>query len=163
AGLLRTGGIDPADPPRTAERRRCSRAAGRLRAWCRDRAADGRHLHRRCEDRPRRRVPASGARRSDSRRSAFDGPVGAGAHGVSTAGLTSELTGSSLSTPVRARRHLRRHLTGWLFLAPAVLMIGVFTIVPFFQAILLSFQSWDGVSPDSPRVGLDNYRCIAGA
>lgn len=80
---------------------------------------------------------------------------------MSAAALTSGLTGSSVSPPLRPRRHLRRHLTGWLFLAPAVLMIGVFTIIPFFQAILLSFQSWDGVSPDTPWVGLDNYRFIA--
>ena len=80
---------------------------------------------------------------------------------MSTAGLASRLAGPSISPPLRPRRHLRRHLTGWLFLTPAVLMIGVFTIVPFFQAILLSFQSWDGVSPDTPWVGLDNYRFIA--
>lgn len=59
-------------------------------------------------------------------------------------------------------RPLRRNLTGWLFLAPAIALIGVFTITPFAQAILLSFQSWDGVSPDTPWVGLANYEFIAG-
>lgn len=59
-------------------------------------------------------------------------------------------------------RTLRRNLTGWLFLAPAVALIAVFTITPFAQAILLSFQSWDGVSPDTPWVGFANYEFIAG-
>jgi len=58
-------------------------------------------------------------------------------------------------------RVLRRNIRGWAFLAPAIALIGVFTIIPFVQAILLSFQSWDGVSPDTPWVGLDNYRFIA--
>ncbi|MGP4099477.1 carbohydrate ABC transporter permease [Nonomuraea sp. KM90] len=61
----------------------------------------------------------------------------------------------------RGRRALRRNLIGWLFLAPAVALVGIFTITPFAQAILLSFQSWDGVSPDTPWVGLDNYDFVA--
>lgn len=61
----------------------------------------------------------------------------------------------------RGGRGLRRDMLGWLFLAPAIGMIGLFTIVPFGQAILLSFQSWDGVSPDTPWVGLANYEFIA--
>lgn len=68
---------------------------------------------------------------------------------------TPALRGGSLRSTVR------RHASGWLFLLPAVGLIGVFTIVPFLQAILLSFQSWDGVSPDSPWVGLENYRFVA--
>ncbi|MFI6744325.1 carbohydrate ABC transporter permease [Nonomuraea sp. NPDC050451] len=62
--------------------------------------------------------------------------------------------------PSRAPRG-RRNLIGWLFLAPAIALIGIFTITPFAQAILLSFQSWDGVSPDTPWVGLDNYDFVA--
>jgi ABC-type sugar transport system permease subunit len=61
----------------------------------------------------------------------------------------------------RGRRALRRNLIGWLFLAPAIALIATFTITPFAQAILLSFQSWDGVSPDTPWVGLDNYDFVA--
>jgi ABC-type sugar transport system permease subunit len=62
----------------------------------------------------------------------------------------------------RGRRAFNRNLRGWLFLAPAIALIGVFTITPFAQAILLSFQSWDGVSPDTPWVGLANYEFVAG-
>jgi multiple sugar transport system permease protein/raffinose/stachyose/melibiose transport system permease protein len=51
-------------------------------------------------------------------------------------------------------------LAAWLFLAPALAVIAVFTVVPFVQGILLSFQSWDGVSLDTPYIGLDNYRYV---
>lgn len=57
-------------------------------------------------------------------------------------------------------RVLRRNLVGLLFLAPAIIVIGIFTITPFAQAILLSFQTWDGVSPDTPFVGLQNYELV---
>ncbi|MEW1839819.1 sugar ABC transporter permease [Nonomuraea angiospora] len=78
------------------------------------------------------------------------------------------MTTQHLAVPVRrpsraprGRRALRRNLIGWLFLAPAIALIGIFTITPFAQAILLSFQSWDGVSPDTPWVGLANYDFVA--
>lgn len=51
-------------------------------------------------------------------------------------------------------------MVGWLFLLPAVALIAVFTIAPFFQAILLSFQKWDGISAQTPWVGLQNYRQV---
>jgi ABC-type sugar transport system permease subunit len=77
------------------------------------------------------------------------------------------MTTPQLAVPLRrrrppyGRRALRRNLIGWLFLAPAIALIGIFTITPFAQAILLSFQSWDGVSPDTPWVGLANYDFVA--
>ena len=55
---------------------------------------------------------------------------------------------------------MRRNLIGWMFLAPAIALIGLFTITPFAQAILLSFQSWDGISPDTPWVGFANYEFV---
>lgn len=78
--------------------------------------------------------------------------------------MTSSSVSLAARRPTRAprRRHsLRANPLGWLFLGPAIALIGVFTIVPFGQAILLSFQSWDGVSPDTPWVGLANYEFIA--
>jgi N-acetylglucosamine transport system permease protein len=44
------------------------------------------------------------------------------------------------------------------FMAPALLLYGVFVLWPYAQAIYLSFTSWRGVSPNKPWVGLDNYR-----
>ena len=79
------------------------------------------------------------------------------------------MTVQQLQAPVRRlfetprrRQSFRRNLIGWLFLAPAIALIGVFTITPFGQAILLSFQSWDGVSPDTPWVGFANYEFVFG-
>lgn len=64
-------------------------------------------------------------------------------------------------SPARAphgrRLTRRRSITGYLFLLPALVLIALFTLVPFVEAILLSFQSWDGVSPDTPWVGLANF------
>ncbi|AQZ61763.1 N-Acetyl-D-glucosamine ABC transport system, permease protein 1 [[Actinomadura] parvosata subsp. kistnae] len=72
------------------------------------------------------------------------------------------MTTRSLAVPASRRGHaLRRNVIGWAFLGPAIALVGVFTITPFAQAILLSFQSWDGVSPDTPWVGLDNYAFVA--
>jgi ABC-type sugar transport system permease subunit len=59
-------------------------------------------------------------------------------------------------------RRLRRALTGYLFLLPALLLIGAFTLLPFVQGIALSFQSWDGVGRDTPFVGLRNYERVLG-
>lgn len=60
----------------------------------------------------------------------------------------------------RARRERRKNIFGWLFLLPATATIAIFTVVPFFQAILLSFQTWNGISPDTPFVGLENYERV---
>ncbi|MFJ3802520.1 carbohydrate ABC transporter permease [Streptomyces sp. NPDC090088] len=57
-------------------------------------------------------------------------------------------------------RRRSRVLAAYVFLAPALVMIGLFTLVPFVQGILLSFQSWDGVSVDTPFVGLANYQWV---
>ncbi|MGW6196878.1 carbohydrate ABC transporter permease [Kribbella sp. NPDC055110] len=54
----------------------------------------------------------------------------------------------------------RRELMAYGFLLPAVLLLAVFTFVPFVQAIVLSFQQWDGVSTSTPFVGLSNYRFV---
>jgi ABC-type sugar transport system permease subunit len=72
-----------------------------------------------------------------------------------TASLHTE--GGRRSASPRLRPLLRRNLVGWLFLVPALAIIAVFTLTPFVQAIILSFQEWDGVSPDTPFVGLANY------
>ncbi|MWV51564.1 ABC transporter permease subunit (plasmid) [Rathayibacter sp. VKM Ac-2803] len=67
---------------------------------------------------------------------------------------------ASRLTPRRGRSAFRRNLAGWLFLSPAVILIAAFTLAPFAQAILLSFQEWDGISPDTPFVGLENYQRV---
>jgi N-acetylglucosamine transport system permease protein len=44
------------------------------------------------------------------------------------------------------------------FLAPALLLYGVFVLWPYAQAIYVSFTGWRGVSASKPWVGLDNYQ-----
>ena len=76
-----------------------------------------------------------------------------------TTTLSTTLARRSLGAPRRRRRVGRRNaITGYLFLAPALALIAVFTLVPFVESIVLSFQSWDGVSPDTPWVGFLNYQ-----
>jgi multiple sugar transport system permease protein len=51
------------------------------------------------------------------------------------------------------------HAAGWLFVLPAVVLIGLFGIVPIIWGLLLSLQQNDLLTP--PRfVGLDNYRTL---
>ena len=55
----------------------------------------------------------------------------------------------------------RRHkLTGFLYVAPALLFVVVFTAYPFLQMVWMSLNNWSLITP--PRfVGLDNYTRMA--
>lgn len=54
------------------------------------------------------------------------------------------------------RRKLADHLAGWGFAAPAVVLIGVFGLVPVVWSFVLSFQHTDLTSPGT-FAGGDNY------
>jgi len=59
-------------------------------------------------------------------------------------------------------KRIKKRNSNWknyLYLAPAVLLTGVFFITSIFYTIYLSFQSWDGFSP-MRFIGLDNYRYL---
>lgn len=56
------------------------------------------------------------------------------------------------------RRSRRSRLTPWLYLAAPLVLLVTFTYVPVADMIAYSFTNWDGVSPDSQFVGVDNYR-----
>ena len=53
---------------------------------------------------------------------------------------------------------------GWLFISPAVLVLGLFLALPVLMAAWVSVSDWRGsgspVSSDVGFVGLDNYRSI---
>src|SRR5687768_7419509 len=50
----------------------------------------------------------------------------------------------------------RSKLIGLLYLAPALLFVGAFTLYPFIQMLWVSLNSWSLITP--PRyVGLDNF------
>ena len=60
-------------------------------------------------------------------------------------------------------RQLRRseHAVGWAFVTPATVLIGIFGLLPIAWSLLLSFQKSDLLTPETPWVGLDNYKQIA--
>ena len=52
-------------------------------------------------------------------------------------------------------------LTGWALVSPAVVLIGVFGLLPVLMSLALSFQKSDLLSPETPWVGVENYRKLA--
>ena len=60
--------------------------------------------------------------------------------------------------PVRQRVASSEHFTGWAFVTPAALIIGLFGVVPIVWSALLSFQKNNLLTPDTPFVGTANYR-----
>ena len=63
--------------------------------------------------------------------------------------------GASRPTFLRALRTLP---TAFLFLFPAVVILGTFNFYPALYSLYLSFFEWNGVSPARPFVGLQNYQ-----
>jgi multiple sugar transport system permease protein len=49
-------------------------------------------------------------------------------------------------------------LAAWLFLAPYLVLFGVFVLAPIVLGLWISLHSWDFTLPGKPFVGLDNYR-----
>jgi raffinose/stachyose/melibiose transport system permease protein len=58
----------------------------------------------------------------------------------------------------------RRRRTSWslvaLFVLPSLLVYALFMVWPFLGTLELSFQAWDGFSPERTFVGLDNYLAL---
>ncbi len=50
-----------------------------------------------------------------------------------------------------------RKLTPYLFVAPLVIFIAVFTYIPILTSLNLSVRQWNFLTPDMPFVGLRNY------
>jgi ABC-type sugar transport system permease subunit len=56
----------------------------------------------------------------------------------------------------------RRHVAGYLFAGPALLMLGAFLLYPVGYSLWLSFHEWSGYTPTwGPFVGLENYLGLA--
>ena len=53
----------------------------------------------------------------------------------------------------------REARTGYLLLAPSLLGVGAFLVLPVFVVLALSLQRWDLLSP-ARWVGLDNFRAV---
>jgi ABC-type sugar transport system permease subunit len=50
-----------------------------------------------------------------------------------------------------------RKLTPYLFVAPLMIFIALFTYIPILASINLSFREWNFLTPDMPFVGFRNY------
>ncbi|MDB5097046.1 MAG: transporter permease [Cyanobacteria bacterium RYN_339] len=56
---------------------------------------------------------------------------------------------------------MRKHAAAYLFIAPAMLILGLFVLLPMVVALALSFTSWNIVGPIK-WVGLKNYLLVLG-
>ncbi|MDE2806231.1 MAG: sugar ABC transporter permease [Gemmatimonadota bacterium] len=82
-----------------------------------------------------------------------------------TVPLAATATAASLLTalilfllPLSARPPLlRRTVTAWAFLAPAALLLAIFTFGPLLFSLWISLHEWHLVDPVHPFVGLDQY------
>jgi multiple sugar transport system permease protein len=56
--------------------------------------------------------------------------------------------------------HGRQGAAGWLFVAPALIGLGLFMVAPILMAAWVSFRDWSGLAPlgTSTPVGLQNYQ-----
>jgi ABC-type sugar transport system permease subunit len=77
---------------------------------------------------------------------------------------TRELASQPLDTPSsrlsfsqRFRKTLRDNLIWYLFVAPAIILIVVFMVVPIFEALSLATYQWNGVRPRE-YIGLENFQ-----
>lgn len=65
------------------------------------------------------------------------------------------------AVPVRRINRRNEEISGWLFVAPMIIILGLFLVVPIVMALWVSFSDWSGRgSPFSSSIsfiGLDNY------
>lgn len=66
------------------------------------------------------------------------------------------------SRPRRRRSYNREEvITAFAFIAPALVVLGVFVLYPIVSAAHISLTSWNGFDPVKELVGLDNYAQLA--
>ena len=70
------------------------------------------------------------------------------------------------ANPRRGSIHGNRALAGWLFVSPAVIIVGVFVLVPVVMAAWVSMSDWSGIGPPFSEgvnfVGMENYADLLG-
>jgi multiple sugar transport system permease protein len=59
-------------------------------------------------------------------------------------------------------RQMRKQWSAYLFLAPTMILFGIFTVAAVIYAFYLSFHEWNILEPAKPYVGLDNYSRLLG-
>jgi len=65
-----------------------------------------------------------------------------------------------MTIPARMPRRSWPQLQGVALLAPAMLIYVGFALYPMIDTFVLSFQHWNGLTPQRAFAGLDNYRFI---
>ena len=78
---------------------------------------------------------------------------------TTTTGVLGVAPGVGAGATIRPRPARRRNLSGYLYLLPAVVLLGAFILYPLVRAGQYSLQSWDGVGP-ARYVGLFNWEQI---
>lgn len=53
-----------------------------------------------------------------------------------------------------------RNLTRWIFVLPALIIVGLLFVYPFFSSIFYSFTNKNLIMPSYKFVGLDNYKAV---
>lgn len=73
--------------------------------------------------------------------------------------ISMRTTTSTIATPKKPSWHCKEHYTAWAFAAPALILLLIFLIIPFFIAIYFSLTNERLVSGPLPTnfVGLGNY------
>ena len=51
----------------------------------------------------------------------------------------------------------KRRLWGWAFVAPQLIGLMIFAVIPLLMSFVISFHTWDGIAPQMEFVGLSNY------
>ncbi|MCL5108474.1 MAG: sugar ABC transporter permease [Chloroflexi bacterium] len=65
---------------------------------------------------------------------------------------------ASAATGKRRQANVRRHVTGYLFVLPALVVYSAFVVYPTLYTFVLSFFSWTGMTPQwGPFVGFGNF------
>ena len=70
---------------------------------------------------------------------------------------------TAISSPARRRGSPTRWLTIGLFVLPALVLYAVFVLLPILQAMQYSLYKWNGLTPLTEFVGLQNYATAFGS
>src|SRR5215203_3572996 len=74
-------------------------------------------------------------------------------------------TQAAVKTTTLAQRKLGEALSGYSFMAPAMIVLVVFMIIPMLVGLYFSFTNWNGIRPLNTEgayelVGLQNYQSL---
>jgi ABC-type sugar transport system permease subunit len=60
----------------------------------------------------------------------------------------------------QSKRSFQELITPYLYLLPAIILLGLFLAYPIFYNFRVSFFDWNGIAPEKIWVGLGNYKSI---